>query len=368
MLGVLLGACTRAPLSVAPGPNSASACPIDGCGALARDPPNDAKRMLSCGKAEAEACGGRPPRECAEAALATWGRVEGARTLDCFLQMFAEACEKADAPACNFAGRLVLEGHGVPRDVKRGLELLERSCDGGFAIACAVGAAWLTEASHATEVEFASETRARFEVKQACLSGQADDCYELGLSYYFGRESYPLDRARAAHAYERACDLGDARACNNLGDALAYGEGMTRDVARAAELFRRACHNGEALACANLGYMVEHGEGVDRDVRRARDLYRDACATGEVYGCLHSAMLAAVTAGAPSDPVGALAHWQRGCDHDRNAQSCAFVGLLYEDGPDGEARDEVKSQEAMSRACKLGERRACEWLKAHVEE
>jgi TPR repeat protein len=368
MLGVLLGACTPPPLSVAPIASAPSTCPIDGCVSLARDAPNDAKRTLSCGKADAAACDGRSPRECAEVALAMWARAQDARTLDCLLQMFAEACEKADAPACNFAGRLVLEGHGVPRDAKRGLELLERSCDGGFTIACAVGAAWLAEASHATEIEFASEARARFEVKHACLLGQADDCYELGLSYYVGRESFPQDRVRAAQAYERACNLGDTRACNNLGDALAYGEGMGRDVTRAAELFKKACHSGEALACANLGYMVEHGEGIDRDARRARDLYRDACSTGEVYGCLHSAMLAAVTAGAPSDPARSLAHWQRGCDQGRNAQSCAFVGLLYEDGPDGKARDEAKSTEAMSRACKLGERLACEWLKAHVEE
>jgi uncharacterized protein len=282
--------------------------------------------------------------------------------------MFTEACASEDWPACNFAGRLVLEGHGVPRDVKRGLELIEQSCDGGFSIACAVGAGWLAEARHASEVESASETRARFEVKLACFSGQADDCYALGLSYYFGRESFPSDRPRAVRAYGRACDLGDARACNNLGDALAYGLGVGRDVVRAAELFARACHSGEALGCGNLGYMAEHGEGLARDIKRARDLYRDACATGEVYGCLHSAMRVAVDAGAPDDPVGALAHWQRGCDRDRNAQSCAFVGLLYEDGPDGLARDEAKSDEAMTQACKLGERRACEWLKARVEQ
>jgi TPR repeat protein len=78
-------------------------------------------------------------------------------------------------------------------------------------------------------------------------------------------------------------------------------------------------------------------------------------------------MRVAVDSGAPSDPAGSLAHWQRGCDRDRNAQSCAFLGLLYEDGPDGMARDEAKSDEAMAQACKLGERRACEWLKARVE-
>lgn len=365
---VLLCACAPAPLSIGPGSSLTPACPIEGCVELTLALPAAAAGLLACHKAGAQPCAGRSPRQCTEAALTAWAGVQDGRPLACLAAMFNDACALDDAPACDFAGRLSLAGHGVPRNAKRGLELLEQSCDGGFVIACAVGASWLADASHASEVASPAETRARFEIKQACLSGQADDCYELGLSYYLGRESFAADRARAANAYGRACDLGDTRACNNLGDALAYGEGVSRDVKRASELFERACHRGEALACANLGYMVEHGEGVGLDVRRARSLYRDACQTGEVYGCLHSAMRAAVDAGAPSDPVGALDHWRRGCDRDRNAQSCAFVGLLYEDGPDGVARDEAKSHTAMSRACELGDRRACEWLKARGED
>jgi TPR repeat protein len=282
--------------------------------------------------------------------------------------MFGEACALKDARACGYAGRLLLAGHGVARDVDRGLAMLEESCDGGFVIACAAAVRWLGDASHAAEVQTASEMHARLEIKQACLSGQADACYQEGLSHYYGRDSFPADHARAVKAYSRACDLGDSHGCNNFADSLAYGDGIGRDVGRAASLFSRACHLGEALGCANLGYMVEHGEGVTRDVSRARGLYHDACITGEVYGCLHSAMLVALDAGAPRDPVKALAHWRLGCERDKNAQSCAFVGLLYEDGPDGLTRDEAKSHEAMSRACELREPRACEWVKAHVEE
>ena len=43
------------------------------------------------------------------------------------------------------------------------------------------------------------------------------------------------------------------------------------------------------------------------------------------------------------------------------------MGLIYEDGPDGLARDEDKSQRAMTRACELGEQRACDWMRgAHA--
>lgn len=110
--------------------------------------------------------------------------------------------------------------------------------------------------------------------------------------------------------------------------------------------------------------MFERGEGVARDRGRARDLFRAACASGEVYGCLHAEMLAAEDAGAPRDPERALAHWRRACVAS-DPRACAFVGLIYEDGPDDLARDTDKSLEAMNRGCRLGSAYACEWVKEH---
>jgi TPR repeat protein len=142
---------------------------------------------------------------------------------------------------------------------------------------------------------------------------------------------------------------------------------VARDLESAASSFLKACRLGEALGCANLGYMTEHGEGVPRDVARARGLYREACTAGDVYGCLHRDLLAAEDAGAPRDPDRALAHWRHACEDGHVARACAFVGVMYEDGPDGVARDEEKSMQAMSRACDLGETRACEWVKSHPD-
>src|SRR5262249_53577681 len=152
----------------------------------------------------------------------------------------------------------------------------------GVALACLVGARGLGEGDAARDTD-ASELRARLELQHACISGQAESCYRVGLLFYFGRAAFPRDRAKAAQAYARGCDLGDPRACNNYGDDLAYGDGAPRDTQRAAAIFAKACRLGEALGCANWGYMAERGEGMERDLPRARALYRDACATGDVY-------------------------------------------------------------------------------------
>ncbi len=248
------------------------------------------------------------------------------------------------------------------------LDMLLRACDGGVLTSCGVAAKWLGEPSHANGVEGAQDLLSRLENERTCLSGQSEACFQIGVAFYYGRDAYPRDRSRSSKAFERGCDLGDSRACNNLGDALAYGDGVARDVEASAAAFQKACRLGEALGCANLGYMAEHGEGVPRDVARARRLYRDACAAGDVYGCLHVDLLAAEGAGAPRDPERALEHWRHACEQSKSARACAFLGVLYEDGADPVPRDETRSRQALTRACDLGEPRACEWVKSHPDE
>ena len=345
-----------------PAPAPPAVCPIDGCAAPARARVPSA--VLACAVANESRCGGIAAHECTERALAAWGEAQDEHAVACVAGTLDEACSLGDAHACAFVGRLWLDGRGVARDVGRGIAALVRACDGGVALACVVGVRWSSQPLNARELPDASQLRARLAAEHACLSGESGSCADVGLLFYYGRNGFPRDRSLAARAYERGCELGAALACNNLGDALAYADGVERDVVRSVAMFDRACRTGEAMGCANLGYMFEHGEGVTRDRGRARELYRDACARGDVYGCLHAEMLARQDAGAPRDSERALAFWQRACAL-ADARACAFVGVIYEDGPDGMKRDVEKSLEAMNRACGMGDERACEWMKAH---
>ena len=312
--------------------------------------------VSTCDRASAE--------ECTRRALSEWSKARDDRTVSCVARMFESACSYGDAGACFYIGRLRLDGRGVDRDEQRGIDTLVRACDDGVAPACMVGSRWLADPVHSEDRPDATDLRARLETERACLEAERTECYQVGLSFYFGRDAFPKDRVRAAGAYQRGCDLGDARACNNLADALAYGEGVGRDLARSASLFDRACRLGEALGCSNSGLMFEMGMGVLRDRARARELYRGACVSGDIYGCLHAEMLSAQDAGAPRDSQQALVYWGRACARGI-AKACAYVGIIYEDGPDGLTRDGDKSLEAMKRACRLGDERACEWVKEH---
>jgi TPR repeat protein len=360
-------ACAHRFVDVTPLASAPPVCPLDGCGGRGAAHPS-ARATVFCAGSGAAPCGGAPAPECAERALAAWAEAQDERAMACVATMLTDACSLGELRACGFAGRLWIDGRGVARDPERGIDMLVRACDGGVASACSIAGRWLAEPNNTRDLPGGPELHHRVDVVGSCLAGQPDQCFLAGHGFFGALDGFPQDRALAAKAYERGCDLGESAACNNLGDALAYGDGIPRDVERAAALFERACHLGCPLGCSALGYMTEHGLGAQRDKARARALYRDACAAFEPYGCLHSEMLAAVESGGPQDAARALAQWARACEQGRDARACAFLGLLYQDGPDSLSRDETKSDQAMQRSCELGYRRACDWMKQFHSE
>jgi hypothetical protein len=338
-------------------------CPLEGCDAKRAAAIESAANPGVCAAAGDAPCGGSSAAECTTRALAAWSEASDERALACVARTLAEACDLGDARACTHTGRLLLDGKGLPRDVTRGVGMLDRACVAGEVLACRVAVRWLADAEQARAVTKGTEVRARLDQLLDCLTGVGAACFQVGLNYSRGREGYPRDLSRSVEAYERGCILDQKVACNNLGDAYEYGDGVRRDLSRAAEFYDRACRGGEARGCANLGHLLENGEGTARDVPRARALYRDTCAAGDEYGCLHQAMSAVESPATPAEAKRALDRWQHACDA-RSGRACAFVGLLYEDGPDGYARDEDRSGNAMKRACELGELMACAYMRS----
>jgi TPR repeat protein len=359
----LLAACASRPVEVVAGAPPPASCPLEGCGDAKARAIASAAPLSACPEVGQAPCAGAPASECTDRALAAWAEAQDERGVACVAGMLGEACSLGEPRACGFAGRLSIDGRGVPRDPTRGIAMLARACDDGVVSACQVAVRWLADPQHAHAVGDSGSLRARLDLEGDCLSGVAEQCFDLGRDYFTGRAGFPRDAARSAAGYARGCALGHREACNNFADAYEYGAGVPRDLTRAADLYDRACRLGEPLGCANLGHLIENGEGVPRDVPRARALYRDACAAGTTYACLHAAMSAIESPATPAQAQRALERWEHGCAA-RDARACAFVGLVYEDGPDGLARDQKKSLAAMTRGCTLGDRLACEWQRS----
>jgi len=83
---------------------------------------------------------------------------------------------------------------------------------------------------------------------------------------------------------ERYAGQGDLKACAQLGDQLARGEGVPADIARALPLLERAARSGIGTAAFRLGMIYDDGQGVPADRRRALDYFRAAAAAGEAEG------------------------------------------------------------------------------------
>jgi len=73
---------------------------------------------------------------------------------------------------------------------------------------------------------------------------------------------------------KRACDLGKADGCSNLGYMYEYGKGVKQSYYKALEQYKKACNMesiGNAFGCYNLGYMYNYGKGVKKIILKLKN-------------------------------------------------------------------------------------------------
>jgi TPR repeat protein len=102
----------------------------------------------------------------------------------------------------------------------------------------------------------------------------------LGSKYEYGAPGIVKSHKKAARLYQRAAELGDVVAMNNIGFAYEYGEGVKLDKKKAAKYFRMAADRGHAKAQFNLARLHFTGKGVEFDESEAVCLFRMAALQG----------------------------------------------------------------------------------------
>lgn len=145
--------------------------------------------------------------------------------------------------------------------------------------------------------------------KRDARSPEAEECSDPNQCLRIGLHALETrheahDEERAARAFQRACAHGIMEACRHLGELLAAGEGVRRDLGRALKLFEEACDGGDHASCADLMALLrsrcEAGEGasctalgalylegkrVPRSIEVGIDLLRRGCRQGDADGC-----------------------------------------------------------------------------------
>ncbi|MBN9788641.1 hypothetical protein DMP17_08550 [Pseudonocardia sp. TMWB2A] len=201
---------------------------------------------------------------------------------------------------------------------------------------------------------------AQREYGKACNLGQAGACYNLGLLHANGK-GVTADYAQAARYFERACDKDDAMACNDLGVLYQNARGVKLDKARAIILYRKACTLKPGLGCANLGDMLsdglpEPGPSIDPRWVEVTALFRTACAE-HAYGCMRYGYSLHEGLGVEKDLEAAAAAFDTACEDERSS-ACFNLGIAYEKG-EGVGRDLIQAAQYYGRACAMNNAEGC---------
>jgi len=97
----------------------------------------------------------------------------------------------------------------------------------------------------------------------------AEEQYQLGLSYANGENEVPKDLEKAVYWYTQSSKQGNANAQYNLGLCYKNGWGATEDLKKAVYCFTKAAEQGEMKAQYNLGICYRDGLGVPEDAKKA---------------------------------------------------------------------------------------------------
>lgn len=122
---------------------------------------------------------------------------------------------------------------------------------------------------------------------QQCEANNAKACYDLSVAYYNGK-GVPTNQKKAFELFQKACDMGSAAGCNDVGYFYEQGEdsaGVAKDLSKAFALLKKACDMGAALGCASLGALYYNGTGVKKDINAAKNYSKKACSMGDQNGC-----------------------------------------------------------------------------------
>jgi len=185
-------------------------------------------------------------------------------------------CRQGDAKTCKEVGVSIYQGEfrRDPDNDALALELLQRSCDAGYAEGCT----W------AGRVTYNS----------------------IGLRDRKG--DYLL---RSYELYGRACQLESAFGCNLLGQTYYSGAGPETNKDMSLRSFQRSCKLGFPNACTNVGWLHNEEGVADYDVVKARYFFNLACEQlDDKEGCEERAKLDGICI---TDCGGLTeAYWQRG--------------------------------------------------------
>lgn len=102
----------------------------------------------------------------------------------------------------------------------------------------------------------------------------------MGDNYYYGKNGFYVDFAKAVYWYEKAAKEGNMYSQNSLGICYQKGQGVFRDYSQSAAWFEKSYENGNPEGAYNLAECYYNGNGKPKNTYKALELLACAAALG----------------------------------------------------------------------------------------
>ena len=181
---------------------------------------------------------------------------------------------------------------------------------------------------------------------KSCDLGNSRGCAQLGRLLLASGDEV----ARAMKLLDKACQQGEAAACNSAADAYWHGpHGVKKSVPRALKLLNRGCNGGDAIACTNAAVLYSGADGVKKDDKKSLDLSMRACAGGIATACGNAGSRYELGMGVARDVDKAASLYARACRKD--AATCIRMAILHQTGQ-GAAKSPARAKELFGKSCR----------------
>ncbi len=256
-------------------------------------------------------------------------------------------CEKGDAASCQLLAAL------LSRDLPPPAEPAASPPGGGLADESMARHASASAASDASMsagdvpvIEGSGGKKIEAALVKSCDLGSSTGCADLGRALLAAGDEVP----RAMKLLDKACQQGEASACNSAADAYWHGpRGVKKSVPRALKLFDRACNGGDAIGCTNAAVLYAGADGVKKDEKKSLALSMRACGGGIATACGNAGARYELGMGVPRDVARAASLFERACSKD--ASTCIRMAILHATGQ-GAKRDPARAKELFGRSCR----------------
>lgn len=260
-------------------------------------------------------------------------------------EMFQRAAEGGQLHAQLAYGSVLLNGKGVAKNERLGIQWIRKSADQGDPEAMVVlGRVYANGSSVAKDD---AESRRWYE--QALESGIVAAMVDVGILHRKGIV-FEKDLTKSAELCHQAALRGSITGQFQWGFSLRYGHGAPKNPATAFTWLQKAADAGNADAEMELGMMYYSGDGIAQDREAAVKLFQKAAAQQHMEATYNLGICYKTGSGVAEDQVEAT----------RWFHAAAELGAV-------QAFDQLGNQYMSGRGCRQSDEKAVEYFRKGAE-